>query len=58
MSSASPHRRPNMTADLQVLSWGGLDSNQRPADYEFAKDQAGYLRKFMNILVRAFTWLL
>ncbi len=30
----------------------------RAADYETAEEQAGYLRKFMNILVRAFTWLL
>lgn len=39
-------------------AWGGVDSNHRPADYESAKNQASYLRKFMNILVRAFTWLL
>lgn len=46
-----------MASDLEK-QWGGLDSNQRPADYEPATDEAGHLRKFMNILVRAFTWLL
>ena len=38
--------------EQDVSVWGGEDSNLRPADYEFAKDQASYLRKLINILVR------
>ena len=49
---------PPCGADQDVSEWGGEDSNLRPADYESAEYQPGYLRKFMNILVRAFTSLL
>jgi hypothetical protein len=51
-------RARKAASEQGVSEWGGEDSNLRPADYEFAKDQAGDLRKLMNILVRAFTWLL
>jgi len=52
-----PPRGKKVPSDQEVSEWGGEDSNLRPADYETAEEQAGYLRKFMNILVRAFTWL-
>jgi hypothetical protein len=37
--SVAPHR------SSRVLSWGGLDSNQRPADYEFDPTPLGYQGK-------------
>jgi hypothetical protein len=42
---------------LPDASWS-RSSEWRAADHESAGVEAGYLRKFMNILVRAFTWLL
>jgi hypothetical protein len=40
-------------ADLRFCLWGGLDSNQRPTDYEAGVPHAADLQEFLRILVRA-----
>jgi hypothetical protein len=35
--------------------WGGLDSNQRPTDYESENKEGADLQEFLNLLVRSIT---
>jgi hypothetical protein len=35
--------------------WGGLDSNQRPTDYESGNREGADLQEFLNVLVRGIT---
>jgi hypothetical protein len=43
------------TADLRFCLWGGLDSNQRPTDYESGHGEPADLQEFLNVLVRNIT---
>ena len=38
---------------LRVSEWGGLDSNQRPTDYESGNREGADLQEFLNLLVRS-----
>jgi hypothetical protein len=40
----------NQSHDLRFQTWGGLDSNQRPADYESASWDGPDLQEFLNLL--------
>ena len=40
---------------LRVSEWGGLDSNQRPTDYESGNREGADLQEFLNMLVRGIT---
>jgi hypothetical protein len=44
--------------DLGFWSWGGLDSNLRPTDYEAAAKESRYLQEWMKALVTRFTRVL
>jgi hypothetical protein len=43
------HAKSEMTPDLRFCWWGGLDSNQRPTDYEFDRERFGDQAKRSNI---------
>ena len=47
--------RENRASHQHVSEWGGLDSNQRPTDYESANWEAADLQEFLNVLVRGIT---
>jgi hypothetical protein len=48
-------RRPDQPFDQPFCPWGGLDSNQRPTDYESANREGADLEEFLNLLVRSIT---
>ena len=53
-----PRRAKKIPSDQRVSEWGGLDSNQRPTDYEAAARRPGDLPEWMKALVRRFTRVL
>jgi hypothetical protein len=44
---------PRLSLTLGFYLWGGVDSNHRPADYEFATRQAADLQELLDLLVRS-----
>jgi hypothetical protein len=45
ISRCEPTNELEMPSDARKRWWGGLDSNQRPADYEVAAQHVGYQRQ-------------
>ena len=55
IESGATKAEANTPFDMRFCLWGGLDSNQRPTDYESASGEGADLQEFLNVLLRGIT---
>jgi hypothetical protein len=55
IESGTTKAESNTPSDIRFCPWGGLDSNQRPTDYESENARTADLQRFLEVLVRSNT---